>query len=108
MPEFPAYSERGPQPVKDGDEWTERLLSWSEDGGERREIGTVLLKHSGTGAVKVTAELMFHENRERATYRGPVPGGHTWKGESNLHLDEGDPGFPQTLKVRCWNPKRWG
>jgi hypothetical protein len=108
MPEFPVRSKEGPRKVKHGDRWTERLFEWSDEHGERPDIGTVQLTHSGSGDVEVTAEFTFKKNNEKATYQGHVPGGDTWKGESNLRLDEGDPGFPQALKVRCWNPKRWG
>ena len=108
MPEFPVRSKRGPRKVKHRDEWTERLFEWSDEHHERPHLGTVHLKHSGTGAVEVTAEFDFKKNAGKATYRGRVPGGDTWEGESILTLKEGSPGFPPNLKVRCWNPKRWG
>lgn len=110
MPEqgFPAYSEKGPQKVKDGDEWDERLFRWREGAMARgAKIGTVHLTHSGARPVRVTAKIDFDDGK-KVTYSGPVPGGDAWEGESPLNRVDGDPEFPQTLRVRCWNPKRWG
>jgi hypothetical protein len=107
--DFPAFSERGPQNVAPGQRWDEHLFEWNEkSNGRGAEIGKAYLTHSGEAhSVRVTTRVEFHNGKE-VTYEGPVPGGNTWKGESSLRRIGGDPDFPRTLKVRCWNPKRWG
>jgi hypothetical protein len=108
--DFPAVSD-GPTPAEPGD-WEETLYEVVEGKDWKKkqwgdEIGTVRLEQSD-GEVEATFTFREAPGGRKVKYRGPVPGGGSWRGESTLRHVEGDDRGRPNLKVESTNPKRWG
>jgi hypothetical protein len=116
--DFPAISDGEARPEGDSSRDAKPGATWEETvyediGGDWKngewgdEIGTVRLEQSDG---EVTASFTFREapGGRKVKYRGPVPGGGSWRGKSTLrHVDGDDRGRPN-LEVESTNPKRWG